>query len=191
MAIYQIHSIPIEITVARRAVDLVSEAQITQLVQSLNRLPDEHLRRLPTITIKYFAEYAGGGSRLDRDEPENSFIRISHRCFQSSWNQPLTEPNQTLLHEVGHIIDWTYGCMGYLRHNHREEYRALQAHPHSGRTQGAGEHYADAYKDYFVGSLLRGLRYDALMHSPAFRSIAPRTFDQLLEPAQPQEFILQ
>ena len=191
MAIYQIHSIPIEINVARRAVDLVTEAQISQLVQSLNRLPDEHLRRLPTITIRYYAEYAGGGSHLDRDEPEHSFIRISYRCFQSSWNRPLTEPNQTLLHEVGHIIDWNYSCMGYLRSNHRTEYQALLSHAHSGRTSGAGEHYADAYKDYFVGTLRSGLRYDALIHSPAFRSIVPRTFDRLLEPAQPQEFTLQ
>ena len=141
-----------------------SPMQVEQLTRSLQLLPRIHLARLPEISVVTTHGYRGGSSR-NPTSPDGGSIHISSLCFSSAWNQGAY--NQTLLHECGHIIDWTYHCTTYLRQHDRAGYDALLGHAHSGRTQGAGEHFADAYKDYFIGRI-DSARRNALLHSPAF-----------------------
>jgi hypothetical protein len=98
--------------------------------------------------------------------PGGPYIRINYRVFQAPWNQG--PYNYTLLHEAGHIVDWAYECMQTMGTEDLTGYRALLAHPHSGRTQGPSEHYADAYADHFSGGRISEARQSALVNSRAF-----------------------
>ncbi len=157
------------------ALRTASGMQTAQLLRSLDRLPREHLVLLPRITVgerppatDHPRSYGGGGS-AHRGMPGGPYLRLNWRIFQAPWNQGFL--NNTILHEVGHIVDWAYGCMDALRIEHRTHYRALISHPHSGRTQGPSEHYADAYADYFIGHRMSNARQEALLASRAFQPV--------------------
>ncbi|MEO8088324.1 MAG: hypothetical protein ABI763_16000 [Bacteroidota bacterium] len=139
-----------------------------QLVRTLNLLPHAHLRVFPTITVGDRPARGGGGSQ-PRSEPGGAFIRINRSCFNSSWNSG--RYNETLLHEIGHIIDWEYNCMRVMSRNNPTGYNILLAHRHSGATHGASEHYADAYATYFkwgYSNSRMGARLQPLLTSEAF-----------------------
>jgi hypothetical protein len=140
---------------------------LEQLERSLNLLPVAHLKHIPTIAVGNRPPRGGGGS-ANPSMPGGPYIRLNRNCFNSSWNQG--SYNYTLLHEVGHIIDWAYRCMERMRRTDPRAYRVLLQHPHRGATQGPGEHYADAYADYFSGRRL-GERLEPLRQSAAFRGI--------------------
>lgn len=77
--------------------------------------------------------------------------------------------NYTLLHEIGHHVDWHFGCMSWIEAHNETGFAALMAHPHEGETQGDGEHFGDAYADYFAHpQRLSDARRQALLSSPAF-----------------------
>lgn len=160
--------------------------EIEQLERTLCLLPSMHLRALPTITVGDRPARGGGGS-ASPTMPGGPFIRLNRMIFD-----PVQRPvnagrlNYTLLHEVGHIIDWAFGCMATLAGSDPAGYAALLAHAHSGATQGPSEHFADAYADFFFhgGSFNRGSdnggwvmprgnwardpRIQAMLGSPAF-----------------------
>ena len=160
-----------EMFVHGQFVDIVSDSpevtdeNIRQLLRTVELMPPPHVRHLPVITVGNRPP-SGGGSAHE-GMPGGPYIRLSKKCFASRWNSGIY--NYTLLHECGHMIDWAYGCMRTMRRADRAGYRALLNHPHSGRTQGPGEHYADAYADYLIGHRrMSSARRDALLNSTAF-----------------------
>jgi hypothetical protein len=145
-----------------------NQPNFQQLVRTLNLLHPAHLRLLPTITVGNRPVRGGGGSQA-RSQPGGAFIRINSSCFNSPWNQG--SYNETLLHEIGHIIDWEYNCMQAMRTNNPAGFQALMQHSHRGATQGPSEHFADAYATYYKwghhsGRL--GARRQPLLTSEAF-----------------------
>ena len=181
MPVYPVKGIPIEIVGAdengrgpgrtRRG----SGMQVAQLLRSLDLLPPGHLRIVPRITVgerppasDHPRSYGGGGS-AHPGMPGGPYIRLNWRIFQAPWNSGMH--SLTLLHEVGHIVDWGFQCMTTMRQQDPTGYRALLDHPHTGRTQGAGEHYADAYAAHFIGHQISDARRNAVLNSNAFQSI--------------------
>jgi hypothetical protein len=152
--------------------------QMQQLRDTLALIPPAHLVRLPTITVGHRPSRGGGGA-ANSIMPGGPFIRLNVKCFDprtSPWNRLY---NYTLLHEAGHIIDWSYNAMTLLRTANPEGFRALMGHPHRGATQGPSEHYADGYADYLLPTgRISGLRYDAIVTSAPFTNVisvcAPR-----------------
>lgn len=149
--------------------------QSAQLVRTLDLLPASHLRLLPTITIgdrppatDHPRSYGGGGS-ANRFMPGGPYLRLNWRIFDAPWNSGLY--NETLLHEVGHFVDWGFQCMEVMRREDPAGYRALLDHAHEGRTHGPGEHYADAYADHFKGKRMTEARRAALLGSAGFQAI--------------------
>ena len=92
--------------------DDVTDENIRQLLQTLELMPDEHVWRLPVITVGNRPAEGGGGSAHE-GMPGGPYIRLNKSCFSSSWNSG--NYNYTLLHECGHIIDWSHGCMRAMR----------------------------------------------------------------------------
>jgi len=146
-------------------------ADFSKVEHTLRLLPTAHIRKIPPITVGDRPSRGGGGSATSM-MPGGPYIRLNSSCFQSAWNHG--HNNYTLLHEIGHIIDWAYGCMETMRRQDQSGYAALLIHPHHGATHGPGEHYADAYADYFsrgrhwLARCAPG-RYNALCNSAAFR----------------------
>jgi hypothetical protein len=152
--------------------------RIKVIETTLKLLPVEHLRAI-----------AAGHIRLSRagDTPSNGggsdpapWIRVSARSLTAARVHSFT-----LLHEMGHIVDYHYGAMRTLRATHPRLYRILSATAHNGRTQFDGEKFADCYM-IFVMRHVAGLahqhpadpaayqgaeaetRFRALMSTPAF-----------------------
>lgn len=144
----------------------VSDDQVRQLLQSLDLLPPTHLPHVPIITVGNRPPQGGGGS-AHSGMPGGPYIRLNRSCFNSSWNSG--NNNETLLHEVGHIVDWAFDCMRHMRIDNPEGYRALLRHPHRGRTQGPGEHFADAYAHHYMGRQISDERRNALLTSRAYQ----------------------
>lgn len=142
----------------------VTDVQIRQLLRTLDLLPPGHLRQIPTITVGDRPPRGGGGS-AHRGMPGGPYIRLNRTCFHSAWNR---FHNYTLLHETGHIVDWAFHCMTHMRGSDRTGYNALLQHPHSGATQGPGEHFADGYADYYSGKRMSAARRNAIENSRAF-----------------------
>ncbi|RMG27966.1 MAG: hypothetical protein D6730_06145 [Bacteroidetes bacterium] len=162
---FQIRGVTIRI---RFDANQVSESQIRQLVITLRLLPVNHLRHIPLITVGNRPP-AGGGGSAHPGMPGGPYIRLNRNIFQSPWNRGTY--NYTLLHEVGHVIDWTYNSMSRMRRDDRAGYQALLAHTHRGRTQGPGEHFADAYADFIIGKRMSAARRNALRQSTAFKNV--------------------
>jgi hypothetical protein len=121
--------------------------EFQQLVTTLKLLPFNHLIHIPTIAVGSQPPRGGGGS-ASRTMRGGPYIRLNRTCFRSEWNRGAH--NYTLLHEIGHIIDWEFGAMASLHTTNPDGHRALMDHHHSGATQSPGEHYADGYADYFA-----------------------------------------
>jgi len=144
----------------------VTDDQVRQLLQSLDLLPPSHLPHVPTITVGNRPAQGGGGS-AHSGMPGGPYIRLNRSCFNSPWNSGSN--NETLLHEVGHIVDWAFDCMRHMRIDNPAGYRALLRHPHRGRTQGPGEHFADAYAHHYMGRQMSNERRNALLTSRAYQ----------------------
>lgn len=140
-------------------------AQTVVLTDTLARLWVHHLRLLPTITAGDRPARGGGGA-AHSGMPGGPYIRLNRSCFQSPWNQH--GYNYTLLHEVGHIVDWAFDCMHRMRREDNAGFRALLAHPHSGATQGWSEHYADGVADFYAGKPMAADRRNAILFSRGF-----------------------
>ena len=141
------------------------ESQQEVLTNTLERLWVHHLKILPPITVGD-RPHRGGGGAAHSGMPGGPYIRLNRSCFQSSWNQH--GYNYTLLHEVGHIIDWTFDCIQHMRREDNQGFRVLLAHPHSGATQGWSEHYADAVADWYAGHPMSEARRHAILFSRGF-----------------------
>lgn len=156
-----VHGIFIQIDYDNRQ---VRPDQIRQLLRTLELISPDHVQHVPTITVGNRPPGGGGGS-AHSGMPGGPYIRLNKNCFNSSWNRGAF--NETLLHEVGHIVDWAYECMTHMRRENRAGYNALLSHPHRGRTQGPSEHFADAYAAYHLGRSMSRTRREALLSSRA------------------------
>jgi hypothetical protein len=141
------------------------DEQLEVLRSTLARLWVHHLQILPPITVGNRPARGGGGA-AHSGMPGGPYIRLNRTCFESSWNQH--GYNYTLLHEVGHIVDWAFDCMRHMRREDRRGFRALITHPHSGATQGWGEHYADGLADWYAEKPMSEARRNAILFSRGF-----------------------
>ncbi len=166
----------------------ITAAQRQTAIRTLQLLPVQHLRRLPTIVVGD-RPVGGGGGAVPPWEAGGPLIRINVARFSVGFNQ---QHNQTMLHEIGHIMDYTYRCIRsfYRRRENRACLRLFirRAPLHSGATQGEQEIYADAYSGLFRRSRsILGLPwpetnelYVALLLSPAFDTCR-RQFDAFVQ----------
>ncbi|MBW1787813.1 MAG: hypothetical protein JRK53_14510 [Deltaproteobacteria bacterium] len=146
-------------------IDGADEAQLEALTSTLGRLWVHHLQIVPPITVGDRPPRGGGGS-AHSGMPGGPYIRLNRTCFQSEWNQH--GYNYTLLHEMGHIVDWAFDCIRHMRREDLQGFRALIAHPHSGATQGWGEHYADGAADWYARKPMSEVRRNAILFSRGF-----------------------
>ncbi len=188
MSTHNVNGVNIEIR------GLAAGARLDQLLTTLRQLPFVHLVFIPPVTVGQRPpvnpgnprSYGGGGS-AHAGMPGGPYIRLNVRTFDAPWNRGRF--HYTLLHECGHIIDWGFNCMDRMQQDRRHDYDILLAHHHRGRTQGPGEHYADAYADYFAGRPISAGRRAALLNSAAFSAayVFPETafndcVEQILAP---------
>ncbi len=141
------------------------EAQLEALTSTLGRLWVHHLQIVPPITVGDRPPRGGGGA-AHSGMPGGPYIRLNRSCFESPWNQH--GYNYTLLHEVGHIVDWAFDCIRHMRREDLAGFRALIAHPHSGVTRGWGEHYADGLADWYARKPMSDARRNAILFSRGF-----------------------
>lgn len=114
------------------------------MIRTLELLPESHLSDVVAQNIIKIRPNlrVGGGSG------QEGYIYISPYSLDNSYNQL---HNQTLLHEIGHKVDYHYHAIdnmtalrqAFMRHVH-----------HEGGTQSASEAYGDCYMDYFHRGLV-------------------------------------
>ena len=151
--------------------------------RTLSLLPVEHVRAIHYITVRDRADYDGGSTNwVDRDNHSaGCWIMLDSDSFPKPLNNQAPDRlHYTLLHETGHVVGMAYNCLSFLRSHRRSDesvrrgYAAMLAHPHSGRTRGAGEHFADTYADYFFHTetdMATDDRMTAMLTTPAFTSL--------------------
>lgn len=128
---------------------------LRRIETTLCAIPPYHASLPTRIEIRQRAN-AGGSANAMPDSPR-FFVVLDFDCFISSWN---TGPNgliYTLLHEMGHVVDWTYRAFPKIHRNDPAGYEAICERTHRGRTQHDQEKFADAYADlHYPGA--RGAR---------------------------------
>jgi len=146
----RVKSIPVTVDFQRSITPVQREA----LLRTLNLLPPEHLDELPTIVIGD-RPAGGAGGAVPPWGPGGPLIRIHVNRFGASFNSTY---NLTLLHEIGHIMDYAYKCIPvprrtghyfYQQSEHRADLNLFRRRAregwHEGDTQGENEIYADLY----------------------------------------------
>jgi hypothetical protein len=91
----------------------------------------------------------------------------------------------TLLHEMGHVVDYQFKAMDVLKFTHPRLHLILKNTPHAGITQTDGDRFGDCYMIYFLTQVAgvphvsraaqaeyrgaeRDTRFSALLSSVAF-----------------------
>ncbi|TVZ14874.1 hypothetical protein [Maribacter sp. MAR_2009_72] len=154
-----------------------TEAQKSNLEQTLSRLPVAHINAIPQIIIvsddgpNYFLSHPERGGASWRCSPANranEWIKISAYSLTERRNQKI---NFTLLHEIGHFIDRDFNIVSA----HQEEARRyLRETDYQGHTQGAGEAIAQGYMYYFASTT-------ATERNPRVRDRLPVYLKEILE----------
>lgn len=160
-----------------------------RLERTLSILPQQHLRGLQYIEIRDRSDYAGGSTNVaSHPWPTNGpgqrqyWVMLDIDSFDPRQRQINTRPgglHYTLLHEMGHVVDWSTGAFEWIRRHDHAGYRLIASRSHSSRfTTGAQERFADTYADLFFypqGNRLRDDRIRAILNSPAFTSLPSYT----------------
>jgi hypothetical protein len=84
----------------------------------------------------------------------------------------------TLLHEMGHVVDWFTDSFEWIRRHNPAGYRLIIRRHHVGATMGHQEKFADTYADLFFypqGNQLRDNCIRVILDSPAFTSLSSYT----------------
>lgn len=166
----------------RHRLELSSE-NLRQIAYTLRRVPARHLDPLTRIEIRQrpraggSTNMAGGTTRSTPRADRRYFVVLDIDCFDSPWNNRANGLNYTLLHEMGHVVDWATGSFTWIRQNDPEGYRAITARSHSGVTTGDQEKFADAYADllYYRGEDRAETRScQAVWDSPCFDGLRER-----------------
>jgi hypothetical protein len=177
-----IEVIGIPITLCVHSHQRPSPARIQVIEATLRLIPAGHLRVIAAGHIRLShpndTPRSGGGS-----DPA-PWIRLSAVSLAAA-----RVHSPTLLHEMGHVIDYHYGAMRTLRGTHPRLYNVLNSTAHTGRTQFDGERFADCYMIYFLTQVAgvghvhradprayqgnaRDMRFSAMLSTPAFRDWA-------------------
>lgn len=160
----------------------INDEMKARLERTLEVLPEEHLRYMQYIGIRDRVDYAGGSTNRTDDvwpttEPErhNYWIMLDIDSFDPQEREINCRPgglHYTLLHEVGHIADWSTRSFDWIRRNDQEGYVLLSARSHASRfTNNPQEKFADTYADLFFyqrGNRQRDHRIEVILGSPAF-----------------------
>lgn len=164
-----IHGVPISVTGAGEAGVRRGE-QLTQLVRTLKRLPVQHLQQVPPITVGDRPDTnhgGGGGSAAPCPACPRGYIRINRRVFDPAIREVNRgRVNVTLLHEIGHVIDWAYQCVANAA---AEDRQTLWFRGYDGHTHGPGEYFAVAYAQmYRDPATITPTRLAAMLRMNAF-----------------------
>lgn len=126
----------------------ITPANRQTTIDTLNLLPPSHLRTLPRIVVG--DQPRQGGGAVPSDRPGGPLIRMNADRYNASFNRPYLD---TLLHEIGHIIDWSNGLIRsfYQQPAYLPCLRLFRrrAPLHRGATSGEQEIFADAYSGLF------------------------------------------
>lgn len=138
---------------------------------TLDRLPTSHLRIINSKHIVVGRPCKGGGSRKCAEDPSRGAILLSYESFRDirarptrytcsgrtyrdkgSWDDT-KQTHGTLLHEVGHFIDYEYGITNGLPRHERDDFRSCintdGCYSRTAKTRGISEVTAQAYYLYF------------------------------------------
>ena len=157
--------VPVPIRVSRVTTEPPTTEQLRIILRTLELVPPQHLGKLSPpghvqVSRPGCAPRRGGGNGgLSR------WIRLSAASIGADYNRTL---NVTLLHELGHVIDSTYGGMRWLQENDPEGYRLLARTGHTGATQFPGERFADCYMIFLI-TQVAGRTYNHRADPSAYR----------------------
>jgi hypothetical protein len=161
---------PQQITVngATLTVYNATAAQITNITNTLRRLPTAHIRSIPMIIANRNGLVSGGGTMWNAD-PQQRWIALSTESLNRQSNQQV---NYTLLHETGHCVDYTFQIATTANRSALNQY--LQSINYHGHTTGAGEGIAESYWRYFTApSQVPANMRTILEQSTAWRNMSP------------------
>lgn len=150
---------------------------LAKIDSTLNRLPYPHLEIIERKRIVVGLPCKGGASRPCVSDPQNACILLSYESFRQNRNQrneyecsrnPDHRPRRfndagswierqqshlTLLHEVGHFVDYHYGITRGLNRDGREDCSAClsndDCYSYGAKSHGRSEIIAQAYCEYF------------------------------------------
>lgn len=172
----------------------ITEPQKDRLERTLFLLPSIHFRGLRHIAIRdrdvvdeetgARRPYAGGSTNAMRSDwadqapgARRFWIMIDIDSFSPRHRRINNHPggyHYTLLHEMGHVADWSFAAFRTMRTEDPDGFRAISRRSHVGITRGAQEKFADAYADFFfypLGNRARDERSRAVLRSAAFASV--------------------
>lgn len=182
-----------------RGLALTTE-QTDRIARTLNQVPPEHLRSLQYLSFRdrdapvldehrhptgEMRPYAGGStSSVSRGwqalEPgERRFLIVIDIDSFSPLHRPINcQPgglHYTLLHELGHLVDWSYAAFAWIQANDPAGFATIAARAHTGITRGAQERFADVYADMVFYPESQRATNDAMrsvLASPAFTALS-------------------
>ncbi|WP_103654342.1 hypothetical protein [Agarilytica rhodophyticola] len=156
------------------------------LERTLQAIPGAHLDCLQYIQIRDRNDYAGGSTNRARNiwpttrpGSRNYWIMLDIDSFDPVQRPINNRPNglhYTLLHEIGHVVDWSTNNFRWIRRNDRVGYHLINARHHSSRfTNHSQEKFADTYADLFFYPRGRNQQRDrcieVILNSPAFTDL--------------------
>jgi hypothetical protein len=144
-----------------------SADDIANITNTLKKLPSAHIRCIPYIIANNSALNNGGATWWPADKPQERRISISKEAMKKRSNQTI---NLTLLHEVGHCVDYTL-VIAYGNHTALNQY--LIDLKYKGHTVSAGEGVAEAYWRYFTNKPIPENIKKILTQSKAWRDLSP------------------
>lgn len=175
----------VELRTGRFDVDHPMKAR---LERTLSILPPQHLHGLRYIEIRDRPNYEGGSTNIASDVwpttpngRSNYWVMLDIDSFDPRLRPINNYPNglhYTLLHEMGHVVDWFTGSFSWIRRNNRAGYQALVRRHHTGHTMGHQEKFADTYADLFFypqGNRQRDECVRVILNSPAFSGLPSYT----------------
>lgn len=157
MATIFVHGSPVEIrahrSLQRHNLEL-TKAQFGAMERTLSVLPSHHVTKLARIEIRQRAGAGGSANAMpDGTTGPTHFVVLDIDTFLSPWNNTGNRLLYTLLHEMGHVVDWSFGAFRQIRQTDRAGYDIICERVHHGRTQNQQEKFADSYADiHFPGA---------------------------------------
>ncbi|PTX55994.1 hypothetical protein C8N43_0643 [Litoreibacter ponti] len=139
----------------------ITRAQRLRLENTLCSLPAHHVSGLSYVELRQRAGSGGSTNALPgRTSGPGYSIVLDYDSFSRRINQTTLDLNYTLLHEMGHVVDWTNHAFSWMQLNDRPGYDAICARVHRhapGGTNNDQEKFADAYADFHFATA-RGRR---------------------------------
>ncbi|MEP3346142.1 MAG: hypothetical protein ABJN34_00785 [Litoreibacter sp.] len=152
-----VHGVRIEVrahrSLQRNNLEL-TKMQLHRIETTLQVLPAHHLSPLARIEVRQRAGAGGSANSMpDGSIGPTHFVVLDIDTFVSPWNNTDNGLLYTLLHEMGHVVDWSHRAFTYIRQHDRAGYDAICRRIHHGRTQNQQEKFADSYADiHFPGA---------------------------------------